>query len=180
METIETVDQLLSNRRLLDFMLVAERIDPKLVTTDYLKKIFKSDLSDPKSFANTEPDQRFRGLVGSFNFDAKGKINYQATESIQNKRGLMETQDMHVRQTLEEQAGQENTGVRLALYFKRMAGDINTPYDIIADNALAEFIRTTFSIPAEMANADVDMQAKIIEKNLDIKDLQDPRKSRSW
>jgi hypothetical protein len=80
----------------------------------------------------------------------------------------------HVRQTLEEQAGQENTGVRLALYLKRMAGDINTPYDIIADNSLAEIARTTFSIPAEMANTDVD--TKIIEKNLDIKDLQDPEK----
>jgi hypothetical protein len=176
METIETVDQLLGNRRLLDFMLVAEGLDPKTVKTDYLKKIFKSDLSDPKSFANTGPDSRFRGLVGSFNFDAKGKITYQAGQSIQNKRGLMETQEMYLRQSLEEQAGEENTGVRLALYFKRVVNDITTPYDILSDNALSEFIRTAFSIPAEMSNTDVDMQAKIIEKNLDMKDLRDPKK----
>src|SRR5690606_10351778 len=35
METLETVDQLLADRRLVDFMLVAERIDPKSVSTDY-------------------------------------------------------------------------------------------------------------------------------------------------
>ncbi|MCZ7455798.1 DUF1217 domain-containing protein [Rhizobium rhizogenes] len=175
METLETVDQLLADRRLLDFMLVAERIDPKSVTADYLKKIFKSDLKDPKSFANTEKDARFRALAGSFNFDAKGNIAAKAGQSVQNARSLMETRDKYVRQTLEERVGEENSGVRLALYFKRMAGGISNPYDILADNALAEFTRTALGIPAETANSKVDVQAKMIEKRLKIKDLQDPK-----
>lgn len=176
METIETVDQLLSDRRLLDFMLIAQRIDPKTVTTDYLKKIFKSDLKDPKSFANTEKDARFRALAGSFNFDAKGNIVAKAGQSVQNTRSLMETRDKYVRQTLEQRVGEENSGVRLALYFKRMAASISNPYDILADNALAEFTRTALGIPAETANSKVDAQAKMIEKKLKIKDLQDPKK----
>ncbi|WP_332305398.1 DUF1217 domain-containing protein [Rhizobium sp. GR12] len=176
METLETADQLLADRRLLDFMLVAQRIDPKSVTTDYLKKIFKSDLQDPKSFANTETDARFRALAGSFNFDAKGKINTKAGQNVQNTRSLMEMRDKYVRQTLEEQAGEENSGVRLALYFKRMAGGISNSYDILADNALAEFTRTALGIPAETANSKLDAQVKMIEKKLKIKDLQDPKK----
>jgi hypothetical protein len=176
METIETVDQLLSDRRLLDFMLIAQRIDPKTVTTDYLKKIFKSDLKDPKSFANTEKDARFRALGGSFNFDAKGNIVAKAGQSVQNTRSLMETRDKYVRQTLEQRVGEENSGVRLALYFKRMAASISNPYDILADNVLAEFTRTALGIPAETANSKVDAQAKMIEKKLKIKDLQDPKK----
>lgn len=176
METIETVDQLLSDRRLLDFMLIAQRIDPKTVTSDYLKKIFKSDLKDPKSFANTEKDARFRALAGSFNFDAKGNIVAKAGQSVQNTRSLMETRDKYVRQTLEQRVGEENSGVRLALYFKRMAASISNPYDILADNALAEFTRTALGIPAETANSKVDAQAKMIEKKLKIKDLQDPKK----
>ncbi|MDH7801838.1 hypothetical protein P3T31_001861 [Rhizobium sp. AN70] len=176
METLETVDQLLADRRLLDFMLVAERIDPKSVTTDYLKKIFKSDLKDAKSFANTEKDARFRALAGSFNFDAKGNIAAKAGQGVQNTRSLMETRDKYVRQTLEQRAGEENSGVRLALYFKRMAGGISNPYDILADKALAEFTRTALGIPAETANSKVDAQAKMIEKKLKIKDLQDPKK----
>ncbi|WP_174373177.1 DUF1217 domain-containing protein [Agrobacterium tumefaciens] len=176
METLETVDQLLADRRLLDFMLVAQRIDPKSVTTDYLKKIFKSDLKDPKSFANTEKDTRFRALAGSFNFDTKGNIRATTGQTIQNTRSLMETRDNYVRQTLEERAGEENSGVRLALYFKRMAGGISNPYDILADNALAEFTRTALGMPAETANSKVDVQAKMIEKRLKMKDLQDPAK----
>lgn len=176
METLETVDQLLADRRLLDFMLVAQRIDPKSVTTDYLKKIFKSDLKDPKSFANTEKDPRFRALAGSFNFDAKGNIAAKTSQGVQNTRSLMEMRDKYVRQTLEQRAGEESSGVRLALYFKRMAGGISNPYDILADNALAEFTRTALGIPAETANSKVDAQAKMIEKKLKIKDLQDPQK----
>ena len=176
MGTLETADQLLADRRLLDFMLVAERIDPKSITTDYLKKIFKSDLKDPKSFANTEKDPRFRALAGSFNFDGKGNISATTRQPIQNNRSLMETRDKYVRQKLEERAGEENSGVRLALYFKRMAGGISSAYDILADKALSEVTRTALGIPAETANAKVDAQAKMIEKRLKIKDLQDPKK----
>lgn len=78
METIETVDQLLSDRRLLDFMLIAQRIDPKTVTTDYLKKIFKSDLKDPKSFANTEKDARFRALAKLLQFRRQGEYRRES------------------------------------------------------------------------------------------------------
>jgi hypothetical protein len=88
----------------------------------------------------------------------------------------METRDKYVRQTLEQRVGEENSGVRLALYFKRMAASISNPYDILADNALAEFTRTALGIPAETANSKVDAQAKMIEKKLKIKDLQDPKK----
>lgn len=176
METLETVDQLLADRRLVDFMLVAERIDPKSVSTDYLKKIFKSDLKDPKSFANAEKDPRFRALAGSFNFDTKGNIRATASQHVQNNRGLMETRDKYVRQTLEERAGEENAGFRLALYFKRMAGGISNAYDILADNALSEFTRTALGIPAETTNSKVEMQAKMIEKKLKMRDLQEAGK----
>ncbi len=57
-----------------------------------------------------------------------------------------------------------------------MAASISNPYDILADNALAEFTRTALGIPAETANSKVDAQAKMIEKKLKIKDLQDPKK----
>ena len=44
-------------------------LDPAKVTTDYLRKIFNSDLTDARSFANTEKDPRFAEIAASFNFD---------------------------------------------------------------------------------------------------------------
>lgn len=172
---IDNLDDFLSNKRLTDFVLVAAGIDPATVEPGYLRKMFESDLNDPKSFINTEPDTRYRELVASFNFNAEGKVT-KPESSIQTRRGLLETEDLYYNQTLEEQEGEENAGVRLALYFRRMASGVGSAYDLLADSALLQVIQTTFSIPKEMASADVDVQYDYINRVIDIKDLHDPEK----
>jgi hypothetical protein len=175
-EKIESLDDLLANRRLVDFILVAAGLDPEEYTTDYVRQMFKSDLDDAKSFINTEPDTTiFKQIVTSYNFDSDGNLAKPA-EGIQTKRGLLETEDLYLNQTLEEQEGEENAGVRLALYFRRMASGVNTAYDLLADSALLQVIQTTFSIPEEMSSADVDVQHDYINRVLDIEDLHDPEK----
>ncbi|MGY3514440.1 hypothetical protein ACVIQY_007415 [Bradyrhizobium sp. USDA 3051] len=71
---IDSVSDLLANRPMVDFILLAKGLDPRKVSTEFLKKIFSSDLNDPKSFANTESDPRFAEIVASFNFDSKGNV----------------------------------------------------------------------------------------------------------
>ncbi len=175
-EKIESLDDLLSNRRLVDFILVAASLDPEEYTTDYVRQMFESDIDDSKSFINTEPDTTiFKQIVTSYNFDSEGNLA-KPTEGIQTKRGLLETEDLYLNQTLEEQEGEENAGVRLALYFRRMASGVSTAYDLLADSALLQVIQTTFSIPEEMSSADVDVQYDYINRVLDIEDLHDPEK----
>lgn len=173
---IKTLDSLLSNRRLVDFILVAAGLDPEEVTTDYVRQMFESDFSDPDSFINTEPNTTiYKEIVSSYNFDAEGNLA-RPTQGIQTKRGLLETEDLYYNQTLEEQKGEDNAGVRLALYFRRQASGISTAYDLLADSALLQVIQTTFSIPEEMSSADVDIQYAYINRVLDVEDLHDPEK----
>lgn len=175
-EKIETLDDLLSNRRLVDFILVAAGLDPEEYTTDYVRQMFESDFSDPKSFINTETQTTiFKDIVSSFNFDTEGNLA-KPSPGIQTRRGLLETEDLYLNQTMEEQEGEDNAGVRLALYFRRMASEVNTAYDLLADSALLQVIQTTFSIPEEMSSADVDVQYDYINRVLDIEDLHDPEK----
>lgn len=177
MEKIETLDSFLANRRLVDFVLVAAGIDPETVKTDYLKDMFTSDLDDPKSFINTDPNGlKYREIVASFNFDTDGKIVRGEAGQIQTRRGLITTVDLYLNQSLEEDEGEDNSGVRLALYFKRKAPEINTAYDILAEQALLEVIRTAYSMPEGLQNAKIEAQAAYIERVIDIKDLQDPEK----
>lgn len=175
-EKIKSLDDLLSNRRLVDFVLVAAKLDPETVTTDYLRKMFEADPNDPNSFINTEPNTTiYKELVASYNFGNTGDL-VRPEFGIQTKRGLLETEDLYLNQTLEQQRGEENAGVRLALYFRRQASTINTAYDLLADSALMQVVRTTFSIPEAMSTADVDIQYAYINRVLDVKDLQDPEK----
>ena len=179
LQTLETVDELVSDSRLRAVLLGAEGIKPGEVTAETLRKILTSDLSDPNSFANTQSDIRLKKIAGSFNFDSKGFIEPAAAASVQTERGMVETGHLFLTQMLEEEAGEESVGARLALYFERMAPTLRSVYEILADPALADFIRISLSIPSETASSDIDVQAKLIERRLDIKDLQDPDKLNS-
>jgi hypothetical protein len=175
-QRIDSRDELLADRKMLDILLISKGIDPATVTNDFLKQAFNSDLDDPASFVNTQTDKHFAQIVGTFNFDSKGDIDRSAAGQAQNGGEVAATQDLYVRQLLETQQGDENPGVRLALYFERMADSITDPYVILGDEALMEFFRVTFSLPQEIGNMDIDQQAKIVEKKLNLEDLADPEK----
>ena len=176
MSDIGSVSDLLADRKMVDIVLVARGLQPDKVTTDYLRKIFNSDLGDPKSFANMESDPRFAEIAASFNFDKQGNVARLALTGPQKRDQLLETQNKYLQQNLETQQGDTNPGVRLALYFQRKAGSITSAYDILADKALAEVFRTTYSLPDSVGAMAVDQQVKVVEKYLNLKDLADPAK----
>jgi len=176
MADIGSVSELLSNRKMLDIVLVARGLEPEKVTNEYLAKIFSSDLSNPKSFANTQSDLRFAEIAASFNFDKAGNVARLATIGPQKRDQLLETQNKYLQQNLETQQGDTNPGVRLALYFQRKAGSITSAYDILADKALSEVFRTIFNLPDSVGAMAVDQQVKVVEKYLKLKDLADPVK----
>ncbi|MET4041693.1 hypothetical protein ABIC03_003384 [Bradyrhizobium sp. RT6a] len=173
---IDSVSDLLANRPMVDFILLAKGLDPRKVSTEFLKNIFSSDLNNPKSFANTENDPRFAEIVASFNFDSKGNVARPPMMGPQKRDQFRETQANYVEQSLEQQQGDANPGVRLAIYFQRKAGDITSAYDILADKALSEVFRTTFDLPDSMAAMPIDQQAKFVDRFMKIKDLSDPAK----
>ncbi|QOG17860.1 DUF1217 domain-containing protein [Bradyrhizobium sp. SEMIA] len=173
---IDSVSELLDNRKMVDFILVAKGLDPKKVSSEFLEKIFASDLSNPKSFANTQSDPRFAEIVASFNFDSKGNVARLPMMGPQKRDQFRETQANYLQQSLEQQQGETNPGVRLALYFQRKAGEITSAYDILADKALSEVFRTTFDLPDSMAAMPIDQQAKFVDRFMKITDLSDPTK----
>ncbi|MGJ8570110.1 MAG: DUF1217 domain-containing protein [Hoeflea sp.] len=176
LQTLETVDELLSDIRLRNVLLVAEGLRPVDVNNDTLRAVLISDLDDPDSFANQQTDIAYQKIAGSFNFDADGYIQIISEPGAQNERGLVETQRLYLTQAIEEEAGADSLGARLALYFERMAPTLTSTYDILADDALAQFIRTAFSISQETASSDIDKQKAMLDRYLDVDDLLDPEK----
>ncbi|MGR9199814.1 DUF1217 domain-containing protein [Rhizobium leguminosarum] len=176
MATITTASEFLADDRLVSFALEAKGLDPDDVTSDELEKMFSSDLDDEDSYVNKLDDNRFAELVGAFNFDQDGNISAEPTGTVQQRGDVLETIDAYVRLTLEDDQGDSNTGVRLALYFERKAPEISNAYDILGDSALFEFFTTTFNLSSYVSNMDVDKQAEMISNFIDIKDLSDPEK----
>ena len=61
-----------------------------------------------------------------------------------------------------------------ALEFRAKAAEVENPFDILKDKEMASFMRTVLGFPDEMAQVDIDRQAKFIEEAYDLTKLQDP------
>jgi hypothetical protein len=77
---------------------------------------------------------------------------------------------------METEAGNQSTGVQLALYFLKNAPNITSAFQILGDKALLQFTQTALGLSTSMSNADIDTQAAMITKKLNLADLQDPTK----
>lgn len=180
MESVESLDDFLGDERLVNFVLESQGIDPEDISADDLEQLFTSDLEDPESFVNTYSDTRFINIVASFNFNEEGNLAIVDTSDVQSRGSIYKTVNNYYAQALEEQAGEDNTGVRLALYFERQAHTINSAYDILGDAALLEVFKTAFSLPDGFSNLDIDVQADMVEKYIDLSDFGDEEKLSSF
>jgi Protein of unknown function (DUF1217) len=174
--TVQTVDDLLADNRMVAYVTKAYGLDAN-TSKDTLRKALTSDPLDKNSFVNQEgQDPKLRDLAAAFNFSADGKTKRVAAQPAQSESNILSTTDDYVRQTMESDAGDQNEGVRLGLYFQRKASSVTSPLDILADKALFQVVRTALGLPDSMAQADIDLQSAMISNRLDVTDLQDPKK----
>jgi len=165
---IKSIDAFLADTRVFKFAMTAFGLEDMAYAKGYMRKVLTEGVDDPQAFANRVSDNRFVAFARTFNFAKYGEI---ATATPTVRQPVV---DLYVRQRLEVSAGEDNEGVRLALYFQRMAPSVDNPYEILADNALAEVVFNALQIPNEVRGAPIERQASIIEERLDLESLRDP------
>ncbi|HWK67435.1 MAG TPA: DUF1217 domain-containing protein [Rhizobiaceae bacterium] len=167
---VKSIKEFVENDQLFEYAMKAYGLADKIKDKDLMIEMLEGGIDDPKSPANLNPDDRFKEFVSVFNFVRNGE---KTTSEVAAQQPAV---DKYMRQTLEEDAGQQNEGVRLALYFARNASKIQGPFDVLADKALATVVRTALGLPDSLASADIDRQAKMFEDRIDFADFQDPEK----
>ncbi|MCJ2105832.1 DUF1217 domain-containing protein [Methylobacterium sp. E-041] len=165
---VKTIDDLLADTRLYTFAMKAYGLDDMIYAKAFTKKALTGGLTDANSFANRLSDSRYKDFVAAFDFNTYGDKTTARPEAGKN------TVAAYVQQTLESDAGADDEGVRLALYFKRKAPQIKSIFGILADKALGEVVRTALGLPAEVAGSNIDAQAALIGRKLDVASLKDP------
>lgn len=167
---VESIDDLLDDPRLVNYALRAFGIDDLEWTRAELARILEGGVSNPDSPANRHENENVARFAAAFDFPAFGE---KTTTHVELRDATVAG---YMRQTLEENAGADNEGVRLALYFQRKAPDIRSFYQILGDPALAAVVRTALGFPEAFAQADIDRQVSAMDKRLDIEDFTDPKK----
>jgi hypothetical protein len=168
--SVKSIDDFFADSRLYNYVMKAHGLEDMAYAKAFMRKVLAEGVDDKDAFANQLSDTRYKDVAEALNFARHGEL---ATTFDRAQKGVA---DKYVRQTLELSAGEDNTGVRLALYFERMAPSVTSGYSIIADDALAQVVRTALQLPAEFAATDIDRQAAYYEDVLDLADFQDTSK----
>jgi hypothetical protein len=166
----KSIDDFMADSRLYNYALKAHGLEEMSYAKAFIRKALTEGIDNDSSFANQLADTRYKDLVDTFNFARHGETATVFTKAQQG------TVDRYLRQTLEEDVGDDNEGVRLALYFQRKAPEITEPYQILADTALSTVVRTALGLPSEFALTDIDRQAAFFTEHLDFADFQDSSK----
>ncbi|MEI2385826.1 DUF1217 domain-containing protein [Breoghania sp. JC706] len=167
---VKSIDDFLEDDQLFDYAMKAFGLEDMDYAKAFMRKVLEEGIDNDDSFANQLADDKYARFAETFNFARYG----DATTAFD--RTQQPVVDAYMRQTLEENEGASNQGVRLALYFSRNASEITSGLDILADKALAEVVYTALGLPDEFASADIDKQAAYIEDRIDIEGFQDPEK----
>jgi hypothetical protein len=169
--TITSIDGLLANDRLLDYALLAHGLEERAGDEAFLKKVLEAGPENAGALAADEDEEaKLIAFARAYNFAERGA---EATTYTKAGNGAV---GAYMRQTLEEDAGSQNEGVRLALYFERKASEITSWYEVLGDRALGQVVRAALGLPDAFAQADIDKQVKFFESRLDIEDFKDPEK----
>jgi hypothetical protein len=171
---VKSIDDLLADDKLFRYAMKAWGLEDMSYAKAFMRKVLTEGIDSSKAFANTLSDTRYKEFAEAFNFQRYGDV---ATVFNSAQQG---TVDRYMRQTVEQEAGSQNEGVRLALYFERKASSITSPLSILADKALLKTVQTALGLPATMSLLDIDRQAQMIADRIDVTDFQDPKKVQAF
>lgn len=167
---VKSAKDLLGDDRLYKFAMTSFGIESSIPNKEMMEKVLAGGVRDPNSYANQMTNKSYAAFASTYNFEANGET---ATTTNPSQRPAV---DKFMRQTLEENAGKDNEGVRLALYFERKASTITSFYQVLADPALAKVLRTALALPESFAGANIDRQVALFESKLNVEDFSNPKK----
>jgi len=167
---VKSIEGLVEDDRLFNYVMKAHGLEEMNYAKALVSKVFEEGRDEDSAFVNQLADGRYRDLAETFDFARYGTAT---TSFSRTQQGVV---DKYLRQQLEENAGSQNEGVRLALYFERKAPSLTTTEGILADRALSTVVRSVLQIPEASAFLDIDRQVEKLDERIDITDFSDPEK----
>jgi hypothetical protein len=169
-KSIKTIEDFVKNDRIFKFAMKAYGLEDMAYAKGMFKKLLQEGVTNPLSMANKMSNPLYKEFARAFDFKGKGAAATSAASAT------TEAVQKYVQISLEKKEGEQNQGVQIAMYFKRKASSVTTTMGLLADKALLKFVQTTFNIPETASKADLDIQVRNLEKHINVKDLQDPKK----
>ncbi len=167
---VRSINDLVENRRVFEFAMRAHGLNDMTYAKAFIRKVLEGGINSRDGLATRLADPRYREFAETFNFVRYG------TATTAFERTQQGTVDRYTQQLLETSAGQDNEGVRLALYFQRKAPKLHSLTGLLADRALLKVVQTAFGLPTSMSTLSLEKQILMIEQHVNIDDLRTPQR----
>ena len=173
--SVKTPADLVNNYRLFSYVMTAYGLgDMASYGKGLIRKVLEQGTGSQSNLAYTLNNPQILALAKTFNFAQNGA---STTSSSAVKTDVVNN---YITQTLDANQGQSAPGVQLALYFQQNAPNITSVYNILADKNLLTVVQTALGISPLTGGEDIETQAKLLSKDLNIKDFQDPKKLQTF
>jgi hypothetical protein len=166
---VTSAADLVKNTRLFNYVMTAYGLSDM---ASYGQKLIQKSLEQGASstFLLKLNNSKITALAKDFSFATTGSATVQQTKITQ---GVV---DKYVMQTLENNQGETNPAIKLALYFRDHASSITDGYSILADKNLLSVVQTTLGISSYTSAQNVDTQAARFDKLLTYSDFKNSAK----
>jgi len=164
---VATPEEFMKDFRLMKFALSAFSMESQMDYPARIKQILMSDLNDDKALVNRMSDSRYRSLNRAFDFVNSGVQKLKSQSFIDS---LVEN---YVANQHETSLSQLNPTLTDALYFERKIKTVTSGYQIIGDPVMFPVIKTALNIPNAAATGSVERLKDWIERDFDLKRVND-------
>ncbi len=165
---VKSVDDLMKNRTLLSVTLSAFQLESELDKYAFVEKMLTEDPDDDDSLVNKLVEPRWTKLS-----TAMYGLNLDP-DFFQNEANVNAILEGYKTNEFEKFEGQNAPGIRQAMYFDRLAGDVTEISQILADKSLMEVVRVGLGLPESFLSLDYEQQKARLEKEVDLEDFADP------
>lgn len=161
----ETASDILGNRELADYTMRAMGLDPGMVNEETLTKLLTEDPYDPASHAAQQKEPAFATYAR-----AMAAWIGNAGQERRLEAGIIDRWTTNA-----FEIAQETSGVRAALYFRRMIGGIGSVNELMSDKVLMEVARGAFRLGDAFAMMPFEQQQRVLTQRVDLASFRDPK-----
>ncbi len=162
--TVDTAEDLVSDRRLLKVALGAYGLDADIHNKAFIRKVLSDGTLDRTDLANRLSDKAYYTMAADFGFDL-------GTPSTRLSDFADRTLDLYGQRQFEAAVGEQNNSYRLALNAERtlreLAGKSSTEntkwFTIMGNEPLRAVFQTALGLPSSTAKLDLDQQLSLFK-----------------
>ncbi|MDB2438712.1 DUF1217 domain-containing protein [Hellea sp.] len=160
---METLDDLMSDRRLLTVALGAFSLGEEIDKGAFVRKILEEGTEDNSSFAVRLNNSDYLDLANTFVVGDNGELNITADTAA-------DIVLKYQTESFEEELGDVDNSMRLALNFKRVIADFASQglsenagwFKAMASTPIRTVLESAFNLPDGFSQLDLDFQKEIL------------------